>query len=310
MANKPLVYYPGCSGQGTSKEYDLSTREVCAKLGIRIRDIEDWSCCGSTPAHTVDHGLSTALSLRNFAQAEEMGMSDVTTPCPSCLKNLKTALRRMDDPRIGPEAGRLLGRALKSRPTVRSVLQVIYEDVGLEKLAAAIIKTLGGLRIVPYYGCLMTRPHDLMAFDDEENPVSMDRILETAGARVLPFPLKVECCGASMGIPRNDAVARLSGRLLGVAEALGAEAVAVACPLCQMNLDLRQSQVNRYNGTRYAIPVFYFTQLLGMALGVPEERLGFDKLVVDPSTVVKKLRRAGTAPAKTYAATHATEDAA
>ena len=307
MANNPLAYYPGCSGQGTSKEYDQSTREVCEALGIRVRDVEDWSCCGSTPAHTVDHGLSTALSLRNFTQTEAMGMSDVTTPCPSCLKNLKTALARAKDPVIGPEAERLLGKKLAKEHRVRSVLQVIYEDVGLEELAAKIVKPLGGLKIVPYYGCLMTRPHDLMEFDDEENPVSMDTIMEAAGATVLPFPLKVECCGASMAIPRNDAVGRLSGRLLGVADSLGAEAIVVACPLCQMNLDLRQGQVNRYNKTTYKIPVFYFTQLLGMALGVPENRLGFDKLVVDPATVIKKLRRAGTGTAN---AKKVTEDAA
>ncbi|MDL2272897.1 CoB--CoM heterodisulfide reductase iron-sulfur subunit B family protein [Desulfovibrio sp. OttesenSCG-928-I05] len=289
MANNSLAYYPGCSGQGTSKEYDMSTRAVCHALDVKLQDIEDWSCCGSTPAHTVDHGLSTALSARNFVQAEEQGLADVTTPCPSCLKNLKVALHRLKDKNVGPEAERILGRSLTQEHSVRSILQVIYEDIGLKKIAAKVVQPLTGLKVVPYYGCLMTRPHDLMEFDDEENPVSMDKIMEAAGATILPFPLKVECCGASMGIPRNDAVTRLTGRLLGVAASLGAEAIVVACPLCQMNLDLRQSQVNRYNKTNYKIPVFYFTQLLGLAFGIQDTHLGFDKLVVDPKPVLSKL---------------------
>ncbi len=305
MKSKKLAYYPGCSGLGTSMEYDKSTRALCAALGMGLTDIEDWSCCGSTPAHTIDHALSTALSARNFAQAELQGLEDVVTPCPSCLKNLRTALHRMSDPHVGPKASTLLGKKLQTSHTVRSVLQVIHEEIGPAAVAAKVKKPLTGLKVVPYYGCLMSRPAELMRFGDPENPMAMDDLLAAAGAAVLPFPLKVECCGASMGIPRNDAVTRLSGRIVGLAVSLGADAIVAACPLCQMNLDLRQGQINRANGTNYSIPVFYYTQLLGLALGLTEDEVGLGKLSVNPKPVLAAL-----ATGRAEKTSEKTEDAA
>lgn len=306
MSMATLGYYPGCSGLGTSMEYDRSTRAVCKSLSVPLEDVADWNCCGSTPAHTVDHGLSTALSARNFAQAEDQGLDHLVTPCPSCLKNLRTALVRMEDEAFKKKAEALMDRSLKREHTVRSVLQVLAEDLPEGTIAGKVSRLLTGLKVVPYYGCLMNRPADLMRFDDVENPTSMDRLMETLGATVLPFPLKVECCGASMGIPRNDAVTRLSSKLLNLAASLGAEAIVVACPLCQMNLDLRQGQINDANGTKHNIPVFYYTQLLGLALGLPEAELGFDKLAVDPKPLLADL----SARAATSGASKKTEDAA
>ena len=287
--NKPVGYYPGCSGLGTSAEYDQSTRSVCAALQVRLQDVPDWNCCGSTPAHTIDHALSTALSMRNFAQAGDAGLSEVLTPCPSCLKNLRSALHRMDDPVIGPKAEKLLGKKAGSGYSVKSVLQILDEDVEPDVVKAQVSAPLAGLKVVPYYGCLMSRPAELMQFGDQENPLAMERLLALAGATVLDFPLKVECCGASMGIPLNEAVTRLSGKLLDLAASLGADCIAVACPLCQMNLDMRQGQINKANGTRHAIPVLYFTQLLGLAFGLPQSELGLNKLMVDPAPVLAKL---------------------
>lgn len=287
--NKPLGYYPGCSGLGTSVEYDKSTRSVAAALNIHLEDINDWSCCGSTPAHTIDHGLSTALSARNFVQAAKQGLNDVVTPCPSCLKNLRTSLHRMKDEHVGPQAAKLLGDTLKEEHTVKSVLQVIHEDLDRDFVKSHVSLPLTGLKVVPYYGCLMSRPADLMRFGDPENPMAMDDLLEAAGATVLPFPLKVECCGAAMGIPLNEAVTRLSGKIVDLAFSLGADVIAVACPLCQMNLDMRQGQVEKANNAKYNLPVMYYTQLLGLAFGLPEKELGLNKLVVDPTPVLRKL---------------------
>lgn len=293
--NKTLGYYPGCSGLGTSIEYDRSTRMVAAALNIKFEDIPDWSCCGSTPAHTIDHALSTALSARNFVQAETRGITETATPCPSCLKNLRTAIGRMKDPQIGPKASKLLGGAtLKEEHTVRSVLQVIHEDIDRAVLTAQVTRPLKGLKVVSYYGCLMSRPAELMQFGDAENPMAMDDLLEAAGAEILPFPLKVECCGASMGIPLNEAVTRQSGRILEMAASLGADVVAVACPLCQMNLDMRQGQINKANGAEYNLPIMYYTQLLGVAFGLPEKELGLNKLIVDPKPVLDKLAAQAT----------------
>lgn len=289
---KKYAYYPGCSGGATSKEYDVSTRAVCKALGVELVDIPDWSCCGSTPAHQVDQRLSAALSARNLAQAEALDLDQVITPCPSCLKNLHNALEHMDEsPAFKAAVDALTGRPLGRHPKVGSVLQAVLEDVAPEGLAALVKKPLTGLKLVAYYGCLMTRPARSMHFDDEENPTSLDRLMEACGATMLPFPLKTECCGGSFGIPRNDVTARLAGRIMELAREAGADAVVVACPLCQMNLDLRQGQINSANGLNLNIPVFYFTQLMGLALGLPDSALELGKLVVDVKPALEKLGR-------------------
>jgi len=293
MSSSPVyAYYPGCSGQGTSIEYEKSTRAVCEALGMELREIPDWSCCGSTPAHTVDHVLSAAISARNLGLAEDMGLETVTTPCPSCLTNLKTAEHRMHDSEFMAKVNKLLDRPVKNSVQVKSVLQVIVEDLGLDAIKEKVVKPLTGLKVAPYYGCIMNRPPEVMDFDDCENPVAMDRIMEALGAEVTPFPLKVECCGASFGVARKDITARLSGRLLDTAEDNGAMAMVTACPLCQMNLDLRQGQVNAANGTNHDMPVFYYTQLMGLALGLDKKELGLDKLVVSPNKVLGAVEEA------------------
>ncbi|MDL2291217.1 CoB--CoM heterodisulfide reductase iron-sulfur subunit B family protein [Desulfovibrio sp. OttesenSCG-928-F20] len=275
-----LAYYPGCSGQGTSVEYDISTRAVCRELGIELKEIPDWNCCGSTPAHTVDEALSAALSARVFAQSETTGLAPMTTPCPSCLKNLRNSLDRMEDPLFRARVEALTERPLTGEHSVKSVLQIIVEDLGLEAVAAKVKRPLSGLKVVPYYGCLMNRPAESMRFDDPENPMALDRLLESLGAEVLPFPLKVDCCGASFAIPARKSVPKLAGRILDLASSLGADAIVVACPLCQMNLDLRQGQINFKNRKRYRLPVPYFTQLMAYAFGLADKDTAFGKLAV------------------------------
>ncbi|PID73851.1 MAG: heterodisulfide reductase subunit B [Desulfobacterales bacterium] len=284
-----IPYYPGCSGTGTSKEYDISTRSVCKALDVELLEIEDWSCCGSTPAHTVNHVLSAALSARNLSLVKKMGYNEVTTPCPSCLTNLKAAEHKMHKEEFRNKVNALLDDPLDENVVTKSSLQVIYEGVGPEEVAARVTRPLKGLKLACYYGCIMNRPPEVMQFDDHEHPMAMDHLMEALGATVLPFPLKVECCGGAFGVPKNRIVTTLSGKLLGAAEALDVDAVVTACPLCQMNLDLRQGQVNRANHTDYNIPVFYFTQLMGYALGLSEKKLGIKKLIVNPFEVLKKL---------------------
>ena len=281
MSALTIGYFHGCYGQGTSMEYDISTRAVCKTLGITLTEIPDWNCCGSTPAHTVDHALSAALSARVFAQGESIGIVDVVTPCPSCLKNLRNCLHHREDPRFAARVDALTKRPLAMEHSVKSVLQVLMEDIGLEALKPRIRRSLKGLKVVPYYGCLMTRPAEVMRFDNPENPMSLDRLLEALGAEVLPFSLKTDCCGASFAIPARDVVPRLAGRIIDMAAELGADAIVVACPLCQMNLDLRQGQINRANGSRHAIPVPYFTQLMAYAFGLSDSDIAFGKLAVD-----------------------------
>ncbi|MDR0827692.1 MAG: CoB--CoM heterodisulfide reductase iron-sulfur subunit B family protein [Desulfovibrio sp.] len=280
MSKITLGYFPGCSGLGTSAEYEKSTRAVCRELGIDLREIPDWNCCGSTPAHTVDPVLSSAFSARVFAQGEQVGITDVITPCPSCLSNLRNALRHMDDELFAARVDALTERPLKQEHSIKSVLQVIVEDIGLDSVKARVRKPLTGLKAVAYYGCLMNRPEKVMRFDDPENPVAMDQVLEVLGAEVLPFPLKVDCCGGSMSIPARRSTPHLAGKILDLAGEMGADVVVVACPLCQMNLDLRQGQ-SRAAGLKYTLPVPYFTQLMAYAFGLSDADTAFKLLAED-----------------------------
>ncbi len=305
MTELSYAYYPGCSGLGTSIEYDRSSRAVCRALFVGLEDVPDWSCCGSTPAHATDHALSAALSGRNLALVHAMGRETVVTPCPSCLSNLRTACHRMEDKGFRQRANSLLDAPYKGGVTAKSLLQVLVEDVGLTMIQASVTKPLTGLVVAPYYGCIMNRPPDVMAFDDPENPTAMDRLLTALGAEVVPFPLKVECCGAAHGVARKDVVAELSGRLLRAAADLGAQAVVTACPLCQMNLDLRQGQAQQAAGRSFNLPVFYFTQLMGLAFGLPGEDLGLDKLCVDPDLALRALQAPGAPETAPTSGSHA-----
>jgi heterodisulfide reductase subunit B len=286
----PLGYYPGCSQSGTAAEYDISTRACCKALGIELADIPDWTCCGSTPAHTVDHHLAGALAARNLLQAEAAGFTRVTTPCPSCLAALKTADHHLAEPAYRAEVERLLGRPAPGPVQSISTLQALAEQAGAEGVRKHVTKPLTGLRVACYYGCIMNRPPALMAFDDPENPVVMDELLAACGATVVAFPFKTECCGAAYAMPRLDVMQRLSARILDMAENCGADAIAVACPLCQMNLDLRRGQVNAASGRNIQIPVPYFTQLMGLALGLPQESLGLEKLVLPLAPALEAAR--------------------
>ncbi len=280
-----LAYYPGCSALGTSKEYEVSTQAICKHLGVFAKEIEDFSCCGSTPAHTMSHELSGALSARNLRLAADMKADKVLTSCPSCLANLKTAKHRMADDKFKAEVDALLDTPTAELPDINSVLQYLTEEVGLEKIKTKVRKPLAGLKVACYYGCLLTRPAAIMQYDSEEQPMTMDNLLTALGAECVPYPLKTECCGASQGIPQQKMTSTLVGRLLERAKEFGADVVAVACPLCQMNLDLRQSQAEKENNTTYNMPVLYFTQLMALAFDLPEKDIMLDKLVVNPSRV-------------------------
>ena len=284
--SKTYAYYPGCSSMGTSAEYDRSTRAVCRACGIDLEDVHDWTCCGSTPAHVTDFGLSGALAARNLVQAKSAGRSEVLTPCPSCLKNMKAAQHHAHDPVWGPRIERLLGRKVPGDMRCASVLEILFRETGAEGVRALVKKPLTGLKVACYYGCLLTRPTALMEFDEPENPQSMETLLAATGATVLDFPLKVECCGASLAVVRRDMVQQLSGRLLDTACELGADVLSVACPLCQMNLDLRQKQAACRRQTKAAVPIMYVTQLLGLAFGLDEADLGLGGLIVDPRPVL------------------------
>ena len=291
------AYYPGCSGHGTSVEYEASTRAVCNALNMDLVEIEDWNCCGSTPAHSVSHELSGALAARNLLQAAKTGADCVISPCPSCSSNLKMARHRMQNPAFKAKVDELLDAPTPANADggadlmeTYSVLQAIVENVGVENIVSRVTYPLEGIKVVTYYGCLLSRPAHVAKFDDPENPVSLDNIMKALGAEVLPFALKTECCGAAMGIPDVNIPGSLSGRILDTAKAVGAEAVVTACPLCHMNLDLRQRQAARISKKSFfGLPVFYFTQLIALAFGLPKNAMRLDKLAVNPYPLLDKI---------------------
>ncbi|MDD5094135.1 MAG: CoB--CoM heterodisulfide reductase iron-sulfur subunit B family protein [Dehalococcoidia bacterium] len=288
MAGREYIYYQGCAQEGTAQEYDASLKLVMAKLGCSLKEAEDWSCCGSTPAHTVDEVLAAALAARNLAIVEKMGADTVTTPCPACLTALKTAHLHMGrSQKFREAANALLDHPYNCTVTAKSNLQVIYEDIGLEEIARPVTHKLPALKVAPYYGCILNRPPGVAQFDDPENPVAMDKIMSAIGVEVVDFAFKTECCGAAFGVAKRQMVNELIYKVMTMALDAGANCIIVACPLCQQNLDLRQSQVNRTMQSDFNVPILYFTQVMGLAYGMDPKALGFGKLVVSTDDIIK-----------------------
>lgn len=292
-----IGYYPGCSAKGSSLDYELSSNEVCRILGIVSSEIDQWNCCGSTPAHAVSTELSAALCTRNLVQATKQGADVVMTPCPSCLSNLLHAKERMKNPDFKKRVDELLDEpSPESLPEATSVMQMIGKLCSAEDIKKHVRMSLAGIRIAPYYGCLMSRPADLMNFGDPENPTLMEELLTACGAdSIIDFPLKTECCGASAGIPHRPLTSVNSGRILDVATKMETDCIVVCCPLCQMNLDLRQKQAERQANARFRIPVLYYTQLMGLAFGCDPKTLGLGKLIVSADRIVDRIQALNTA---------------
>ena len=286
------AYYPGCSLHSTGSEYDLSFRAVCEKLGIQIDEIKGWVCCGTSPAHCTSRLLSLALPLENLRRAQKMGMTEVVAPCAACFARLKTALyEAAQDPEIADQIREVLGGSLPSSVDVVSPLQIFN---GRTNIAKAVTKQLpgpfdklrAGLKVVCYYGCLLTRPSKVMQFDECEYPMAMDNVLRSLGITTLDWSYKTDCCGGALAMTRTDVVLKLTHDILEEAAAVGANAIAVACPLCHVNLDTRQAEVEAEYGARYGLPIFYFTQLMGLAFGIPPDKLGLQKHFVSADALL------------------------
>ena len=274
------AYFPGCSLESTARSFDLSTRAVCRELGISLEEIPEWTCCGSTPAHASSDSLSVALPTLNLQKAQAAGLP-LMVACASCYARLRIANHRISsDPEDRRRAERITGRTYDGGVEVRHVLDVLVNHLGLDAIRAKVRRPLAGLRVACYYGCLLTRPPEIVAFDDAEHPASLDALAAAAGAEPVEWPFKTECCGAGLSMTNSGVVARLSHKLLSMARASGADCLAVACPLCHVNLDLRQADAAKAHGAFQPTPVLYVTQLLGLALGLPPENLGLDALTV------------------------------
>jgi len=283
-----LTYYPGCSLRHSSAEFDVSTRKVLEALGVTYAEIPDWTCCGSTPAHMMDHLLAQSLAARNLRQAALVG-DEMLAPCPSCYqreKNAEIEIHASDEFRA--EVNEMLDRPYDGRVKVYALPEYLTKFVGEEEIAARVKADLSQLKVVPYYGCLLGRPSELTGECDNEQPMMMDLILQAAGVDVKWWNYKTECCGASVGMPKMEIQRRLSGKVIEQALAAGAEAIVVCCPLCHVNLDLKQAQINSFLGTDYQVPILYLPQVLGLAFGLSAHDVMLHKNVVDPEPLIKR----------------------
>ena len=276
------TYYPGCTIGTTAVEFGLSTDAVCEALGVELVELEDWNCCGASSAHSLDHELALRLPARNVALAQKEGL-DIVAPCPACYQHVLQADRTLrEDLQWRHEMEALLGFTYTGQPRIRHLLEVLTEPEVLEAVRRRVTRPLKGLRVASYYGCVLVRPPEFTGWDDPEHPTRMDRLMAALGAEPVEWSYKVDCCGASLSLSRSEVVVALSTRLAREAQEAGADVIACACGMCQINLDTRQNLEEK-------IPVLYFTELMGLAFGLPGVEKWWGKHMVNPRPVLQRV---------------------
>jgi len=285
------AYFPGCSSKGTGKSYEESLLAVFDLLGAELDELEDWNCCGATAFRSVDESKAIALAARDLALAEgksqDPSQVDLVTPCAGCYRALLKAQRHLEDDQMATkranEALQTVGLHYEGRARIRHPLDVLVNDIGVERIAAAVTRPLTGLKVACYYGCLLVRPYS--TFDDQHNPTAMDRLMRAIGAEPIEWPLKTRCCGGSCycGGPLigtvPEATLRLSYTLLREAKRRGADAVVTVCSLCLFNLEAFQGRMARQFGEPVDLTVGFLPQILGLALGLDKKKLGIQRML-------------------------------
>ncbi len=280
---REVSYYPGCSLHGTAREYDESIRGVCSILNLQLQELEDWTCCGASSAHCTDEGLAFQLAARNLAIAEKKGL-ELLVPCVACYSRFKTAEKEVKEHPEGHSKG--ISFLYQGNVPIRYVLDFFCEESVLEEVKRKKVKPLSGLKVVCYYGCLTVRPPKVTGIRDYENPQHMDRLMELLGAEPIPWSYKTDCCGASLVMTRTDIVKSLGQRLLSMAKEAEADCLVTGCPMCQSNLDTRQDELEKEGGQKFDLPILYFTELMGLALGHREVKKWLGRHLTDPTRVL------------------------
>ena len=270
----PVAYFPGCSLRSTASELDTSARGVCQALGITLIEPDGWVCCGSSAAHRADPPTALRLPLENLSGIEKLGLSEVTMPCAACFSRHKSAQCEIQD-HVHEKAAEAVH--------VSTLIETIHAHAGLAGVTDRAKRTLKGLRVACYYGCLLTRPPRVTGAEHPENPRDMDELMSALGMEVVDWSYKTACCGATHSLTRREIAQELSRTLIEHARQAGAEMIAVACPLCHTNLDARQLQMN----LGQPMPVLYFTQLMALAFGLSEGATGLQRNLVDPSPLLR-----------------------
>ncbi|RYD03795.1 disulfide reductase [Desulforamulus aquiferis] len=267
-------FYPGCASEGMGISYHHSALEVAKLLGIQLEEIEDWNCCGATVTSSViGQFAADVLAARNLALAEKMGQEDVVATCSSCYTILGCANRKFTDESFKANANDALSKdnlSYNGQLKVRMLLDVLVSDLGLDAIAAKVTKPLKGLKVAGYVGCQTVR--SLREFDNWENPTFLDDIARTLGAEPVNFPMKLKCCTGAMNMTSPEMTISSIYPIIKSAQEAGADLIITPCPLCQLNLDAYQVKVNKTYGTKFNMPVLFFTQLMAVAFGLDRKR--------------------------------------
>ncbi len=287
---KRYAYFPGCSLEKMGRSYHVSAMETARALGLDLEELDDWNCCGATAYFHVDELLAYTLCARNLALAERTGL-DLVAPCSGCYKNMYFARSHLKrEPDLAEHINVALAEdelRFEGTSEVRHLLDVLARDVGPEEIRARVKRPLAGLKVAPYYGCQIMRPRK--DHEDVERPHAFEDLLGAIGADPVDFLLKLRCCGGALLITNRAAALGMVRNVLESALRAGADVIATACPLCQINLECYQKQVNSEFGTDINVPVLYFTQLLGLALGVAPDRLGIGSELVSATPALARV---------------------
>jgi heterodisulfide reductase subunit B len=282
--NKYLLY-PGCSMESSGRAYGESINTILEPLDIQFEEIDDWNCCGATEYLGINLIPAYSLIARNLALASRQsaaqmdGTRTIVAPCSACYLNLAKADYYMQErPSLGVKVNEALaaGHLQYKAGTldVRHLIDILVYDVGLEKIRSKVVHPLHGLKVVPYMGCMLPRPDYQHRWSDHEHPTELDDLLRALGADVIDYPLTTSCCGGHMTQIGPETAFELIRRLVADADERGAVLMATVCPMCQMNVDAYQNEMNHYFGTDYHMPILFFTQLMGLAFGRKPEEVG------------------------------------
>lgn len=285
-----IAYYPGCSLQQSSALYDLQSRRIFEELGVRLMEIEDWSCCGATSAGKVDDFLAVALPARNIGIAEDAGFTEMVIPCSACYSRTLVAQQRMtDDTRLKEDINEEIGKKVRGDLKVSSILESLLPIVTAKDFKPKVIRKFRELKPVCYYGCMLTRfPYTVPVPDRVENPRGMEQVLDALGIKALDWNYKTYCCGASAAVNDNQTSLSLMSRIMKDAVARGANCFVVTCPMCQMNMDAHQNAFCEKNDIEARLPVYFITELLGAAMGIAPEELQLDRHFIDGAQLLKE----------------------
>ena len=279
------LYYPGCSLEGTGRDCEESFLAVCSTLNINIEELDDWQCCGSSVAKSLDKELAEELPARTLKIANQQNAdSDLVMLCPACSLNHLLRVNEAKD-----EAALKEELSIDRIPEIKQFIEILAFDTDAETIKSTITQSLAGLKVVPYYGCLIARPRRLNGIQSHERPSAMEDLIRLTDAEAIDFPYKTDCCGGTLILSREKIALKMCADLLKRIKAREPDCIVVSCPLCHLILDAKQKTVEKESGETFGIPVLYLTQLLGIAMGIDAKRLGLQRLVTPPDKILSKI---------------------